>query len=261
MSLSSSIFIEKKSAKRSFRFAHLSQTSSTNTNLLDFARDNDIEIPLVLQADHQTSGRGTRGRQWDNAIDSLMFSVVLPLPQKVVKYISVTLTIGQKIVEYLRKKNIPALLKWPNDVIVNDRKLMGILVENVKTRDQRDALVVGIGLNLRTKPQQSLSYAACSISDFLTISWDQQQKKQWIIDWFDLIADAIDEVESQGLIPTVNRWDSLAAYQNELINLLQDGEIVETALLQGIDESGRLLVSTPQGLRTYLSGTISLRKK
>jgi len=119
------------------------EVDSTNRLAADLVREG-AEDGLVVGADHQTAGRGRRGRTWESrAGSSLLVSVVLrPVPPLV------TLAAGVAAAEACEAvAGVPVALKWPNDVMAGDRKLGGILSEMVG-----DAAVVGLGLNLGWAP-------------------------------------------------------------------------------------------------------------
>ena len=253
--------LETQNKQKSFYFAHVAETTSTNSDLLSFVKQNDLETPLLLWADNQTAGRGTRGREWKTPSEALLFSLAIPLKLPIQHYIGVTLTIGKKIVRFLRSKGMNAALKWPNDIVVDGKKMAGILVENTKNFQGRDTLVIGVGLNLKNADFELEEYGACAVQDFIDLSVNFELKNAWVNALGDCLIDAVDEVAQFGLEKTVKEWKSVAAYQGETIDLYQEGEIVCRAVQHGIDESGRLLISTPDGIRAYMSGTISLRKK
>lgn len=247
--------------QKTILFSHVNQTTSTNSDLLNWVKKEFEEDIIVLSTDQQTAGRGTRGREWKMPQEALLFSVAVPLSVPLNRYIGVTLSIGMKMVRFLRLQGIDAYLKWPNDILVNQRKIAGILVENTKNSVGVDTLIIGIGLNLKQVDFQLDEYSACAVSDFVDFCWNNSLKKEWIGSMVKDIVDSIDEIQSEGMTKTVTEWKNVAAYQNELIDLYQDGEFVCSAIQHGIDESGRLLVSTPDGVRSFMSGTIRLRKK
>ena len=98
---------------------------------------------VVVGADHQTAGRGRRGRSWESRPgSSLLVSVILrPVPALT------SLTAGVAAAEACRAAGVDVRLKWPNDVLSGDRKVGGILSELVG-----GAAVVGLGLNLKWAP-------------------------------------------------------------------------------------------------------------
>ena len=107
----------------------VSEIDSTNLELLRKIRQGVQKHIEILQADHQTNGRGTRGRKWLSVESSLTFSVAVPVKENLDCYTALPLVVGYHVVETLRDNRIPAQLKWPNDVLLYGRKLAGILVE------------------------------------------------------------------------------------------------------------------------------------
>ena len=120
------------------------EVDSTNRVAVELARAGAPD-GVVVGADHQTAGRGRRGRTWESSPGSgLLVSVVLrPAPALV------TLAAGVAAAEACEAvAGVPVRLKWPNDVLLGDRKMGGILSEQVD-----GAAVVGLGLNLTWAPE------------------------------------------------------------------------------------------------------------
>src|SRR5215472_16671402 len=121
------------------------ETGSTNADVLALAQAGEPE-GLVLVAETQTAGRGRLGREWISEPGAaLTFSFLLrPAPVAQANWGWLPLLAGVAVASAIRSVTaVPAALKWPNDVLVGDRKLGGILAERV-----RAAVVVGIGLNI-----------------------------------------------------------------------------------------------------------------
>lgn len=129
----------------------LAQSPSTNAVVAERARAGADE-GLVVVADHQTAGRGRLDRTWVTPPRSaLTFSVLLtPEQVPVARWPWLPLLAGVAVVEGVRRATgLGCVLKWPNDVLLGDAKLAGILVERVE-RPGGAAAVVGIGLNVST---------------------------------------------------------------------------------------------------------------
>lgn len=124
----------------------LEVTGSTNRDALDWAAEGAPEGALVV-ADHQTAGRGRWGREWlSEPGASLLFSVVLRPPGGPPPLLSTAA--GIAVCRALETEaRVACSLKWPNDVVVEGRKIAGILVETHSAPG--DAVVVGIGINHR----------------------------------------------------------------------------------------------------------------
>lgn len=143
-------------------FLHYATTNSTNDIVLR-AISEGAPHGLVVVADHQTAGRGRRGRTWlsERACENLLFTVLLRPPHATENVSSVTLAIGLGVRDALQPHlDEEAGLKWINDVLVNGRKLAGILVES-QVRNAEISLAVGVGLNvhMRNLPEEIRSIA------------------------------------------------------------------------------------------------------
>ena len=112
-----------------------------------------LETGAVYAARYQTAGKGQRGNRWQSrAGENLMFSLLLrpaDLPAARQAVISQIVTLG--ITDYLLKCGLEARIKWPNDIYAGDRKICGILIENILATDRLSDSIVGIGLNLNQK--------------------------------------------------------------------------------------------------------------
>lgn len=126
------------------RLMHLDRVSSTQEVLARFVADR-TQHGLVVRADEQTAGRGRRGTPWLSAPGgSLMFSVLLFPPPPLRRPAALTVLAGVSVCEVVAASTgrLPRL-KWPNDVLLDGKKICGILVEV-----QREAALVGVGLNV-----------------------------------------------------------------------------------------------------------------
>ena len=129
------------------------ETDSTNSRLLDDARAGAPE-GRVLVADHQTAGRGRLGRRWEApAGSSLLVSVLVRPDLPVARAHLVTMAAGLAASDACEAvAGVRPGLKWPNDLVVDDAKLAGLLAESVVDGEALRALVVGMGLNVTAAP-------------------------------------------------------------------------------------------------------------
>jgi BirA family transcriptional regulator, biotin operon repressor / biotin---[acetyl-CoA-carboxylase] ligase len=138
-------------------------TGSTNADLSAAARTGEPE-GAVLVAGQQTAGRGRLGRQWESPPGTSFSCSLLLRPNAVpaARWTWLPMLAGVAVARAVRDiAGLPAMLKWPNDVLVNSAKLGGILVERVDTR-QGAAAVVGIGVNVG-QPRGQLPPGATSL--------------------------------------------------------------------------------------------------
>jgi len=129
------------------------QTHSTNVLLWEMIREKSLPEGFVVQTDFQTAGKGQVGNSWESeAGRNLLFSMVL-YPQRVTVdnqfLLSQLVSLGIK--EALDEYTDGITVKWPNDIYWNDKKLVGILIENSLQGTKIKSSVIGIGLNVNQK--------------------------------------------------------------------------------------------------------------
>jgi BirA family transcriptional regulator, biotin operon repressor / biotin---[acetyl-CoA-carboxylase] ligase len=129
---------------------HLISVDSTNNYANLLIKEKGANEGTVILADLQNKGKGQLGNSWESeAGRNLTFSIILrprSLPAHKQFYLSMAVSLG--IVRYLQSENLKALVKWPNDIYIDRKKIAGILIENTLSRDIIDYSIVGIGLNV-----------------------------------------------------------------------------------------------------------------
>ena len=234
----------------------LATTGSTNTDLLRLAAAGAPE-GLVLATESQTAGKGRQGRAWQTRPGAaLTFSVLLrpdPVPQAARGWLP--LLAGVAVVHALgRVSALEASLKWPNDVLVGQGKLAGILAEQAA-----GAVVVGIGINVlggeRDLPVASAtSLERCGAGEtdrtsLLAAILDDTE--HWYVRWRET---GHGDAETAGLR---KEYVSLSATVGQNVRVLLPGERVLTGLASGVDGAGQLLVETADaGLVAVSAGDV-----
>ena len=130
------------------------EIDSTNKRALELAADGYPEGTVVV-AETQTAGRGRRGRTWHSPPHYGIYLSVILRPKLPVREVPrVSMVIGVAVAETLEVEfNLPARIKWPNDILINNRKVAGILSEVVTSSEGVDCIVTGIGLNINNPLQ------------------------------------------------------------------------------------------------------------
>ena len=125
-----------------YKYLYFESISSTNTYLKE--NYNQLDEFTVAYTYHQTNGRGRLGRTWEGSKDNIAFSILLKPKKQDIAILSLLtgLAVSNAIDTYIK-----TLIKWPNDIIINDKKVCGILAESIIS-NQIDAYVVGIGINI-----------------------------------------------------------------------------------------------------------------
>lgn len=217
--------------------------TSTNDLALSWAQRDAPDWSLVL-ADSQSAGRGRFDRNWVTKPKSaLAMSLVLrPLPAELPHLPRFTALAALGLISALDDAGCEGRIKWPNDVLLNGKKVAGILVEAEWQADDVCALVVGMGVNVTDEAvPNELRYPATSV---------EAELSDPIIRWA-LLADILQHMMALRLILTdqafVEAWNSSLAFRGEWISFRQRGKTVKRMKLLGITTDGCLALQDPLG--------------
>lgn len=236
----------------------VAETGSTNADLIERARAG-ASSGCVLISDYQARGRGRRGRAWTAPPgSSIAMSILLRPSADPSVWTWLPLISGIAVVEALRRTaGAPAVLKWPNDVLVGDRKLCGILAERVDTR-QGPACVIGMGINVGLTAAELPVLAATSLAVFAAASGaatvpTRNELIVAVLSEFQELYRRWESTDDQSSL----RWAYLARCDTigrSVRVTLADREIEGVA--QSIDPSGRLQVGTSAGNEVVGAGDV-----
>lgn len=213
----------------------------------------------VWLAEHQTAGRGRRGRNWVSAFGGnlyLSFGWSFDLPMA--RLGGLSLVAGAVVAEVLEESGSAAHgLKWPNDLLVNDRKMAGILLEAAGEANGPALAVIGIGINLAlSDPDGTIDQPWVDWEDAIGIELSRNRLASILID---RLARACREFTRSGLAPFIARWSRFDLLRGERVVLLMGDEVIEGDYA-GIAADGALRLVTDAGLREYHAGEVSLRR-
>ena len=142
-----------------------STTDSTNLRLLERAGNEDID-GCALAAEHQSAGRGRRGRQWLSPVACNLYLSVGVRLTHTAQMQALSLIVGVAIAAALTELGYAGIgIKWPNDLQSAGRKLAGILIESTGATPQGISLVIGIGITLFSTNRSVLKYLKMKLDD------------------------------------------------------------------------------------------------
>jgi len=218
---------------------------STNTEALTQARAGADE-GLCIVARQQTAGRGRYGRTWVSERDAgLYFSILLRPEMETQELPLLTLMAGVAVHETLEEFGLNPDIKWVNDVLVNEKKIAGILAETAETSDGV-AVVVGIGINLKTTnfPPDLIATATC-LED---TSADPVSRD----DLIEVLTRHLDDSYSallgeNGRLKILERWMIRSSYRSGKIVRVQLGNETITGATDGLEGNGALRIKRRDG--------------
>ena len=237
------------------------RTGSTNTDLLGRFRENAPQRPLVYAALEQNAGRGRHGRVWQAMPGSaLLFSVAVPLADSRAVDSAMALACGLAVAEALAP-HAAVQLKWPNDLLLQGRKLGGVLCELALDGAGRRTLIAGIGINLTLAPglRTAISQPAVSLDERVATEELAVQRESLIGHIAASVIATVGEFDQRGFAPLRARFLARFALLGCEVELLEGGRRVAGGVAVDIDSAGRIMLLTETGTRSFAGGELSLR--
>ena len=229
------------------------ETGSTNADLAARVRAGEF-VPEGhwLVTDRQTAGRGRQGREWFDGSGNFMGSTVVHRrfgdPEPATLALLAGLAVHEAVSLHLPEPH-RAMLKWPNDVMIDGAKLAGILLERVE-----DAVVVGIGVNLPSAPRLP-DRATVALADL----GGNVARDAFAGDLSRLFDIELERWRNFGMAPIVKRWLAVAHPVGTPLYVLEPGDARVNGTFAGIGEDGSLQLRLVDGTsRAIHAGDVNL---
>ena len=229
--------------------------SSTNDYLLRKEKNKNKDIKICI-AEEQTKGRGRRGKSWISPkFKNIYFSLNSFLKKEDLSGLSIAVALS--VSKVLNKINVMSLIKWPNDLLVGNKKICGILIETAKV-GELTKVVIGIGINV------NMEYSELIDQEWTSIKLEKKQsvdRNSIITEMINQLCITLNKFEQEEFDYFLNKFKSL--------DLLKDKEFTlkdkpyETFIGKGIDNKGLLIAQNlkDQRIVKFSSGEVSLKLK
>lgn len=214
----------------------------------------------VIVAETQTKGRGRVGREWFSPKGGLWFSIILKPKIKAKEVSKITLAVGVAVAKALKRQlNLNAEVKWPNDVLVNGRKVCGILTESVTSGEEVKIVVVGVGLNANIDLQKF----PFSIRESITTLKEELKTE---VSLEPLLCEVFYSIEreyaiflEEGFTRILSEWKALASFIGKDVEVTVFGGRFR-GLAEDVDEDGSLIVRLSDGsIKRATAGDVKVR--
>jgi len=229
---------------------------STNTEVARLAGDG-AEEGLAVVADEQTAGRGRLQRAWSSTKGAgLYFSILLqpalaPERWPLITFVAALAT-GDALLE---ASAVQTDIKWPNDLLANERKIGGILAEAIETPNGR-AVVLGIGINLTNDAfPDDLVNLATSVANESERTPEREAILTSLLNalsrWYSLLH------ETDGPEKILAAWASRSSYATDKLVQVKNGAETLQGFTRGIENDGALRLETAQGIQLIRAGDVT----
>ena len=210
----------------------------------------------VVVAETQTAGIGRHGHSWhSDSPGGLYLSIILRLPLAPDALPVLTMALGlaaQSAVDDLA--GVACDLRWPNDLLLNEKKLAGVMVQAVDAPSSKGVLIAGIGVNVN---QTDFPPDLASIATSLLIETGQEHSKEALLDR--IVAESLKYASllaDRGKAPILERFEARSSYvRGKAVEVEAVGRII-AGITAGLDGNGFLLVETSDGTETIVAGGV-----
>jgi len=224
---------------REARIHYFFELSSTMDTAKELARKNCPDFTVVI-AGRQTSGRGRLNRQWVSDDGGLYFTMILR-PNIPVALSSRMNFLASLTMAYVLREmyQIEAAVKWPNDILVNERKLSGMLSELEAEADRVFFINIGMGVNVNNDPA-GIEPGAISLKNILGRETSRIKLLSWFLDEFE---NRLKNVDFENVI---SEWKKYSVTLQRQVRIVTQREVSEGLALD-VDENGALVIELADG--------------
>lgn len=240
-----------------YRFGKI---GSTNSHLLKLGEEGFPEGTVVV-ADEQTAGRGRFGRNWEAEPQAnLLFSLLLrPRFLEQDELFILTFAAAVSVVEAIEEvTHLQPQLKWPNDVLLDGKKVAGILLETSFDSNRLSHVVLGIGLNVNQREfSEAISNDAISLSLSAGKKYDRDELLFTILNDFSMIYESL---QKRDFYSIMKKWRDSSIMYGKRISVNLAGNVLE-GICEEITDDGALVVRTDDGIKKFTAGEVTILSK
>ncbi|MBN2479987.1 MAG: biotin--[acetyl-CoA-carboxylase] ligase [Parachlamydiales bacterium] len=238
-----------------FEDIFLQSVDSTQAYAKKNLKSFDLKKITCIVANEQLQGKGRFDRKWISPKDTnLYITFVFTLSTKTLHLTSIGHVLALSLVEVLKSYSIDSKIKWPNDVLINNKKLAGILCEIITKKDEATAFLgIGINVNMEEEQLKKIDKPATSLKEETSKTWNKKELLEKLKLEFEKNLKIFKE---KGFVPFHEKFENLLLYIGDKICFF-DGENKYTGTLHSITSAGELnLYMKDKTMKTFSAGDI-----
>ena len=237
-----------------YNFIHLCNVDSTNNYILNLKGSNKFKEGLIVTTDFQTNGKGQRGNSWESEKGkNLIFSILIEADIVVEKQFDLSKIISVSLIDCLCFFGLKSSIKWPNDILVEKKKIAGILIQNIISKNGVIThSVIGIGLNVNQRIFNDYHPKATSLSIELKKNFVLKEIK------LKLLKSLQNNIEMyrKGANFDLKYIDTL--YMKGKVSVFESDSIRFNGIIRGVKDNGRLIVETSESVKKFAINEIKM---
>jgi len=237
---------------KNFTIHEFNELSSTNSQAFGLANSRQLSENEIILAHSQTQGRGRQDRNWISPSGNLYFSLVLRpkiSAAKISQISFIAITALRNSIAKIAKNSV--LAKWPNDLLIDEKKVAGLLLESKISGENCEFIVLGIGLNIESNPDNVI-FPAGNLKDFgITISIELALQN--FLDEFEKLYQNWRDFGFKGIRKL---WLENAYKLGEKIAVKLDEEKI-AGIFEDLDEDGNLVLKTGEKILKIFAADVA----
>ena len=245
--MSSHIKIEKFLQKKNISLVHIETVESTMKDIKKYIGDKNI----CMIADEQTAGIGRRGNKWISPKGNIYISFLIKFDLSIENHFLFSALTANSIIKFLNNhidENIN--IKWPNDIIINNKKIAGIMTEIVD-HNNTQYIIIGAGINILTAPK-IIDYQTCSLKNYK----DNLNYENVLINFIESYCNELKMMSNKNYDQILNFFKNKMSHLGSKINILLPNGDIKEGLLKNLNLDGSLLVEFAGIEESIFSGRI-----
>ena len=239
--------IENILSPNNFNFIHLESVESTMNSIKKLVDKQNI----CMLANEQTSGIGRRGNEWVSPKGNIYISFLIKYDLPIENHFLFSALTANSIIKFLNKyidKNIN--IKWPNDIIINNQKIAGIMTE-IYEHNNIKYIIIGAGINILNSPK-IVDYKTCSLKNYK----DNLKYDDVLINFIESYCNEYKMITIKNYDQILNLFKNKMSYFGSKINILLPNGDIKKVLLKNLNLDGSLLVEFDGKEESIFSGRI-----
>ena len=237
------------------------EVSSTNT-VAKFLSMNDVENGTVIISEKQTNAKGRSGKSWESPLGGVWLSIILRPNVDHSKLPLITLATGVAVAKTLEKVGVEnPEIKWPNDIIIHDKKVCGILTEAIAKFNTIENVIVGVGIDANLDPSEfpkELQDGTTTLKKELGREGNENLLIRIFLEEFEKISEQFDH---DGYEDILKEWRKRSYTIGKIVEVRKPFNTAYDAYVAGIGKEGALIVEKIDGtLEKVISGECIIKK-